>query len=165
MSTDSFVWFDGFIGLGYSFRYVYPRILLLFDDRKRLVKSWDNVIKWWPDNDIKVRFIDIKREGCYYGFIMYCRTEILQDTWVFFKLISMSDHYKRLKEEYDEKIYIDLALYLQKSNEISIFNYRKVIKDVIFLDSKDLPLYSNESIKDNDISIITRALKHWSYTL
>jgi hypothetical protein len=165
MPTDRLVWFDGFIGLGYSFLYVYPRVLLLFDDKKRLLKSWNDVIKWWPDDEIKVRFIEIDREECYYGFIMYCITRILQDTWVFFKLLSMSDHYKRLKEEYDEKIYIDLALYLQESNELNIFKYRKVVKDVIFLRNRDLHLYDNESVKNNDISIIAEALKRWTYTL
>jgi hypothetical protein len=123
------------------------------------------VIKWWPDDEIKVRFIEIDREECYYGFIMYCITRILQDTWVFFKLLSMSDHYKRLKEEYDEKMYIDLALYLQESNELNIFKYRKVVKDVIFLRNRDLHLYGNESVKNNDISIIAEALKRWTYTL
>jgi hypothetical protein len=164
MPTDRLVWFDGFIGLGYSFLYVYPRVLLLFDDKKRLLKSWNDVIKWWPDDEIKVRFIEIDREECYYGFIMYCITRILQDTWVFFKLLSMSDHYKRLKEEYDEKIYIDLALYLQESNELNIFKHRKVVKDVIFLRNRDLHLYGNGSV-NNDISIIAEALKRWTYTL
>jgi hypothetical protein len=76
----------------------------------------------------------------------------------------MSDHYKRLKEEYDEKMYIDLALYLQESNELNIFKHRKVVKDVIFLRNRDLHLYDNESV-NNDISIIAEALKRWTYTL
>ncbi|GBC72729.1 hypothetical protein HRbin04_00120 [archaeon HR04] len=166
-------WFDEFIGLGYSLRHVYPCILLLFDNKKRLKEAWDKIIKLWPDDEIKIRFVEIgvkieegdydireeeeaktdrvdegrdykndevhsignKEKGKKYAFIMYCRSRILQNTWVFLKLLDISDNYRRLKAEYDGKLYVDLALCITKggSYELEIFKYRKSVSDVAFL--------------------------------
>ncbi|MEM4207433.1 MAG: hypothetical protein QXW96_02260 [Candidatus Nitrosocaldus sp.] len=168
------IWFDGFIGLGYTFRNVYPCILLLFDSKKRLKEAWNKVIRLWPDDEIKIRFVEIEIEhgddgSSYdddnvmymrvgelmstrsirekksssssskkYAFIMYCRSRILENTWVFLKLLDISDNYKRLKNEYDGKVYLDLALYITKdeSCELKIFRYRKSVRDVAFLDER-----------------------------
>lgn len=164
-------WFDEFIGLGYSLRQVYPCILLLFNDKKRLKEAWDKIIKLWPDDEIKIRFVEVgvkikdgdydireeeakidgvdegrdykdevhsignKEKGKKYAFIMYCRSRILQNTWVFLKLLDISDNYRRLKAEYDGKLYVDLAVCIAKgeSYELEIFKYRKSVSDVAFL--------------------------------
>ncbi len=98
MLSSQPIWLDGFVGVGYSFRYVYPCILLLFDNKKRLKEAWDKAIKWWPDDEIKIRYVEVggrdysldvmdgkeryKGGDGKYAFIMYCRSRILHNTWV-----------------------------------------------------------------------------------
>ena len=51
-------WYDDFLGVGYHFYDVRPRILLIFDERKKIPTIWNKVIKYWPDDEIKIRFVE-----------------------------------------------------------------------------------------------------------
>lgn len=58
------------------------------------------------------------------------------------KALKTSEHYKRFKDEYDGKAYLDLALYKPKPEdvpyELEIFKYRKKVTDVKFLKETDV---------------------------
>jgi len=51
-------WFDDFLGVGYHFYDVRPKILLIFDQRRKIPTAWNKIIKYWPDDEIKIRFVE-----------------------------------------------------------------------------------------------------------
>lgn len=130
------MWFSDFMGVGYHFYHVHTKVLLIFDEKKPLLSAWGKVIKWWPDDEIKMRFVE---ENDSYEFILYGESRILTTRWVFLKALKTSEHYKRFKEDYEGAAYLGLALYKPKddSYELEIFKYRKKVTDVKFLKETD----------------------------
>lgn len=100
---------------------------------------WNKVIKYWPDDEIKIRFVE-KDDS--FEFILYCESRIILATWVFLKSLKISDNYKRFKEDYDGAANFGLALYKPKgdSYELEIFKYTKRITDLKFLNESDAEL-------------------------
>jgi hypothetical protein len=127
------------MGVGYHFYDVHTKVLLIFDERRTLLTAWRKVIKWWPDDEIKMRFVE-KTDS--YEFVLYGESRILLTKWVFLKALMASEHYRRFKDEYDGKAYLDLALYKRKpeddSYELQIYKYRKKVTDVKFLKETDV---------------------------
>ncbi len=125
-------WFDDFLGLGYHLYDVRPVLLLLIDERKKVANTWNKIVKYFPDDEIKVRFIE---KDSKYEFVLYCESRILLTTWVFSKSLNISQHYKEFKEDYNGAAILKLALYIKKKdkNELEIFKYQKRLTDVKFL--------------------------------
>jgi len=125
-------WFDAFLGVGYHFYDVRPKILLIFDERRKIPDVWNKIIKYWPDDEIKIRFVETEDS---FEFVLYCESRILLTTWVFLKSLKTSENYNRFKEEYDGAANFGLALYKPKddSYELEIFKYKKRLTDVKFL--------------------------------
>jgi hypothetical protein len=125
------------MGVGYYFHDVHPRVLLMFDERKALLNAWRKVVKYWPDDEISIRFVEMDDS---YEFVLYGESRILVTKWVFLKALKASDHYKRFKSEFDGAAYLALALYKPKDDtfEVEIFNYRKKVTDVQFLNEVDV---------------------------
>ena len=125
-------WFDDFLGVGYHFYDVRPKILLIFNERRKIPDVWNKIIKYWPDDEIKIRFVETKDS---FEFVLYCESRILLTTWVFLKALKTSENYQRFKEDYDGAANFGLALYKPKgdSYELEIFKYKKRITDVKFL--------------------------------
>ncbi len=125
-------WFDDFLGVGYLFYDVRPKILLIFDERRKIPNVWNKIIKYWPDDEIKIRFVETEDS---FEFVLYCESRILLTTWVFLKSLKTSENYQRFKEDYDGAANFGLALYKPKgdSYELEIFKYKKRITDVKFL--------------------------------
>jgi len=125
-------WFDDFLGVGYLFYDVRPKILLIFDERRKIPNVWNKIIKYWPDDEIKIRFVETEDS---FEFVLYCESRILLTTWVFLKALKTSENYQRFKEDYDGAANFGLALYKPKgdSYELEIFKYKKRITDVKFL--------------------------------
>lgn len=134
MADTKIDWFDDFLGLGYHLYDVRPVLLLLFDDRKKLANTWNRIIKYFPDDEIKVRFIE---KDSKYEFVLYCESRILSTTWVFLKSLNLSEHYRDFKEDYDGAAILKLALYIKKKdkekNELEIFKHQKRLTNVKFL--------------------------------
>jgi hypothetical protein len=124
------------MGVGYHFYDVHTKVLLIFNEKKPLFSTWGKVIKWWPDDEIKMRFLE---ENDSYKFILYGESRILTTKWVFLKALKASEHYKRFKDDYDGAAYLGMALYRPKddSYELEIFKYRKKVTDVKFLRETD----------------------------
>jgi len=125
-------WFDDFLGVGYLFYDVRPKILLIFDERRKIPNVWNKIIKYWPDDEIKIRFVETDDS---FEFVLYCESRILLTTWVFLKSLKTSENYKRFKEDYDGAANFGLALYKPKgdSYELEIFKYKKRLTDIKFL--------------------------------
>ena len=138
MSGDSKMeWFDDFLGLGYHLYDVRPVVFILLDQRRKVASTWNNTLKYFPDDEIKVRFIE---RGERYEFVLYCHSRILQGTWVFFKSLNNSVHYRQFKEDYDGAAILKLALLIKKkdgSNELEIFKHQKRITDVKFMTEQE----------------------------
>jgi hypothetical protein len=125
-------WFDDFLGVGYHFYSVRPNILLIFDQKTKILKIWKEVIKYWPDDEIKVRFVETDDS---FEFVLYCESRILLTTWVFLKALKRSEHYQRFKDDYDGAAILGLALHKPKGDtyELEIYKYKKRITDLKFL--------------------------------
>ena len=125
------------MGVGYHFYDVRTKVLLIFDERKTLLNAWSKVIKYWPDDEIKMRFVETDDS---YEFVLYGESRILITKWVFLKALKASEHYKRFKDDYDGAAYLGLALYKPEddSYELEIFKYRKKVTDVQFLKETDV---------------------------
>jgi hypothetical protein len=144
-------WFDDFLGVGYHFYDVRPKILLIFDDRKKIPSVWNNVIKYWPDDEIKMRFVETDDS---FEFVLYCESRILLTTYVFLKALKRSEHYQRFKDDYDGAAILGLGLYRPKgdSYELEIFKYKKRVTDLKFL---------NESEAEQDFIVLrSRQILH-----
>lgn len=134
--SESITWFNDFLGVGYYFYDVHTKVLLIFDEKRKLLRTWGKVIKWWPDDEIKMRFVE--RDDSY-EFVLYGESRILLTKWVFLKALKASENYSRFKNDYDGAAYLGLALYRPKddSYELEIFKYRKKVVDVQFLQAVD----------------------------
>ena len=142
-------WFDDFLGLGYHMYDVRPTIFLIFDGGKKIANTWNNIIKYFPDDEIKIRFIEKDSE---YEFFLYCQSRVLLTTWVFLKSLKVSEHYKQFKEDYEGAANLKFARYIPKKGtyELEIFKYQKRITDIKFL---------TESETEQDF-ILTRSIQN-----
>lgn len=131
MTDTKIDWFDDFLGLGYHMYDVKPTIFLMFDGRKKVGNAWNKIIKYFPDDEIKIRFVEREPN---YDFVLYCESRILSTTWVFLKTLKISEHYKQFKEDYEGAANLKLALYIPKKDtyELEIFKYMKRITNLKF---------------------------------
>jgi hypothetical protein len=136
MADSKIDWFEDFLGLGYHVFDVRPTIYLIFDNKKKLVNTWNKIIKYWPDDEIKIRFFEGDTN---YEFILYGQSRILQTTNVFLKSLKISDHYQQFMEEYNGSASLQLANYSPKDKkyELEIFKFKKKVTDVKFLKTQD----------------------------
>ncbi len=125
-------WFDDFLGLGYHLYDVRPTVYLIFDGRRKIVNTWNKILKYFPDDEMKMRFIE---KDSTYDFILYCQSRMLLTTWVFLKSLKISENYKKFKQDYEGVSLFKLALYVPKKgkHQLEIFRYEKRISDVRFL--------------------------------
>ena len=133
MPENGAKWFDGFAGVGYYFHDVRPLLLLVFEKRPRLFDTWKKTLKWWPEDDIRLRFVE---KGSTYRFIMYCESLVPDTNTVFLKLLNMSENYTRFKSEYEGAANLALAIRHKSKEdkfELEIFKFRKRLTNVRFM--------------------------------
>lgn len=138
MKKDNTILYTDFLGLGYRYLDVHTNVLLIFNNKKELISSWKKVVKWWPDDEIKMRFVE---DDDHYDFVLYGGTSILDDNWIFAKSLKTSEHYKKFKAEYNGTAYLGFAMYKtiaeDDSYSLEIFKYRKKVTDVLFLNESE----------------------------
>ncbi|HEU5220698.1 MAG TPA: hypothetical protein VFU58_01420 [Candidatus Nitrosotalea sp.] len=135
--TDSKIdWFEDFLGLGYHVFDVRPTVYLIFDGKRKLANTWNKLIKYWPDDEIKMRFFEGEEN---YEFVLYCKSRILQTTNVFLKSLKISEHYKQFVDEDIGSASLQLAVYFAKDKkyELEIFKFKKKVTDLKFLKQQD----------------------------
>lgn len=137
MTDSKMNWFEDFLGLGYHVFDVRPTVYLIFDDKRKLVNAWSQLIKYWPDDEIKMRFFE---GDVNYEFVLYCKSRILQTTNVFLKSLKISDHYTQFMDEYIGSASLQLANYSPKNKtyELEIFKFKKKVTDLKFLKKQDV---------------------------
>ena len=137
MTDKKIDWFEDFLGLGYHVYDMIPSIYLIFDSRKKIRDTWNDIIKYWPDDEVKIRFFE---GDVNYEFVLYGQSRILTTTWVFVKSLKISEHYGKFKEEYNGSVSLQLALYFpkEKKYELEIFKFKKKVTDVQFLKAQDV---------------------------
>ena len=137
MTDRKIDWFEDFLGLGYHVYDIRPSIYLIFDSRRKISSTWNNIIKFWPDDEIKIRFFE---GDVNYEFVLSGQSRILTATWVFVKSLKISEHYRKFMEEYNGSASLQLALYFpkEKKYELEIFKFKKKVTDVQFLKAQDV---------------------------
>ena len=158
-------WISDFLGVGYRYTDIYMNILILFTDRKSAIKTWNENIHWWPDDQIILRFIE---DEDYYWFILHLQGKDLfsKENIGFLKKNQLTQNYLRFKKNYDEKTILRFALYKtvdkkiadkdqnnedaesesgkNTNYELNIFKRMKSIYDVKFLKINELDVNSFE---------------------
>jgi len=157
MKEEGIVLYTNFLGLGYRYEDVHTHALLMFKTKKDLLTVWNKVVKWWPDDEIKIRFVEGDN---YYEFVLYGESRILENKWVFLKALKTSENYQRFKDEYDGVAYLGFSLYKpgieDEPYQLEIFKYRKKVTDVRFLKETEvgedsMVLKSRQILRDSAI--------------
>jgi hypothetical protein len=160
-------WISDFVGVGYRYTDIIMNILILYDDRKLAIKTWNENIHWWSDDQITLRFVE---DGDYYWFILYQNGKNLlsKENIGFFKKNQLTQNYLRFKQNFDQKTLLRFALYKSVENktnddddktrnknvykknsppfEINIFKRMKTVYDVKFQNIRDL---ENDSVENS----------------
>jgi len=160
-------WISDFVGVGYRYTDIIMNILILYSDRKLAIKTWNENIHWWPDDQITLRFVE---DGDYYWFILYQngKNQLSKENIGFFKKNQLTQNYLRFKQNFDQKTLLRFALYKSVDNktndedddktknknvykknsppfEINIFKRMKTVYDVKFQNIRDLESDSIEN--------------------
>ncbi|MDQ3806845.1 MAG: hypothetical protein M3298_01615 [Thermoproteota archaeon] len=151
-SSKPISWFADFIGVGYRYHDIYMNVIPLFEDKMPAYRLWKKTIDWWPDDEIKLRFVE---QGDCYWLIIYGGSTYKGDNTGFVKKVQTSDNYKRFKEGYESKAILRFGIYKgsPKKNEedgddkkynLEILKKSKSVYDIAFLKYEEL---SPESIE------------------
>ena len=108
-------WFDDFLGVAYRYYDLRMNVVPLFSERKQATNLWNETIHWWPDHDIKLRFVET---GDKYWFILGAVSKKPESNKSLFKILSKSEHYERFKNGHGGEAYLRLGVYaiLHKKN-------------------------------------------------
>jgi hypothetical protein len=143
-------WFNNFVGVGYRYHDIYMNVLPLFKDKRYAFKLWKKTIEWWPDDEIKLRFVEYNDK---YWFILYGGSKYKGDNTGFVKHFHISENYKRFKHGYEKQVLLRFAIYKENKNKemtdnkfgLELLKRSKSIFDIKFLNYFDLPSDSVES--------------------
>ena len=137
-------WFNNFIGVGYRYYDIYMNVFPMFEDRMYAFKLWKKTIEWWPDDQIKLRFIEGDSN---YWFILYGDSEYKDDNTGFVKNVPLSENYQRFKEGCENKAILRFGIYKEnikskKDNDekfaLELLKKSKSVYDIKFLQYSDL---------------------------
>jgi len=136
-NEHSIQWFDDFLGVGYRFYDLRMNVFPIFSDKKQAIKIWEDVIKWWADPSIKIRFVEI---GDDYWFVMGGDSPFPESNKSFFKVLKKSEHYERFKKGHDGEAYLRMGIYREKdeSSPVALFKKKKLVTDIKFLQESNV---------------------------
>jgi hypothetical protein len=152
VSSKPISWFGDFIGVGYRYHDVYMNVILLFEDKVPAYRLWKRTIDWWPDDKIKLRFVE---QSDSYWLIIYGGSVYKGDNTGFVKKVQASDNYKRFKAGYENKAILRFGIYKEnpkkkdddndnRKYDLEILKKSKSVYDIAFLKYEEL---SPESIE------------------
>jgi hypothetical protein len=149
VSSKPILWVRDFIGVGYRYHDVYMNVIPLFEDKMLAYRLWKKTIDWWPDDEIKLRFVE---QGDGYWLIIYGGSTYKGDNTGFVKKVPvMSKNYNRFKVGYEKKAILRFGIYKEnpkkeddKKYDLEILKKSKSIYDIAFLKYEEL---SPESIE------------------
>jgi hypothetical protein len=150
MLNKPITWFDRFIGVGYRYYDIVMNIFPIFEDRMYAFKLWKKTIEWWPDDEIKLRFIE---QDSNYWFILYGGSEYTNNNTGFVKNIPLSENYLRFKEGFEQEAILRFGIYKENKNRqkddeekfaLELLKKSKSIYNINFLEYSDLTTSSIE---------------------
>ena len=111
-SSSSIQWFDDFVGFAYRYYDLRMNVVPLLTDRKQSTSLWHDVIHWWVDPSIKIRFVET---GDDYWFILGSDSQKPATNLSFFKVLPKSEHYERFKKGHGGEAYLRLGVYKKQT--------------------------------------------------
>jgi len=149
LSSKPISWYGDFIGVGYRYHDVYMNVMLLFENKAPAYKLWKKTIDWWPDNEVKLRFVE---QSDSYWLITYVGITYKGDNTGFVKKVQISDNYKRFKAGYEKKAILRFGIYKEnpkkkdenRKYDLEILKKSKSIYDITFMKYEELPQSSIE---------------------
>lgn len=135
-------WFKDFVGVGYRYHDVYMNVFPLFEDKMFAFRLWKKTIEWWPDDKIKLRFVE---QGDSYWFILYGGSEFSKDNTGFVKKVPVSENYERFKVGYEKKAILRFGIYkegVKKKDgskfDLEVLKKSKSVFDIAFVKYEEL---------------------------
>ena len=142
VSSKPATWFQDFAGVGYRYHDIYMNVFPLFDNKGSAFRLWKKTIEWWPDDQIKLRFVE---QGDSYWFILYGGSSFSKDNTGFVKKMPVSENYERFKVGYEKKAILRFGIYKEdpKKKDESKFNLEvlkksKSVYDITFVKYDEL---------------------------
>jgi hypothetical protein len=131
----------------------------IFEDKRYASKLWDKSIHWWPDDEIRLRFIETAKENNYW-FILYNTAQHVDECTGFAKNLQLSHNYQRFKVGYEKQVLLRFGIYKENSKkekdkegkkkfDLELLKKHKTVYDIKFLDVSNL---SADSIEFNCIT-------------
>jgi hypothetical protein len=155
LSSKPSYWFKDFLGVGYRYHDVYMNVFPLFEDKMSAFKLWKKTIEWWPDDAIKLRFVE---QDDSYWFILYGGSVYSNDNSGFVKKVPVSENYERFRVGYEKKVILRFGIYKESVKkkdgskyELEVLKKSKSVYDIAFLKYDELAPDSIESqcIREN----------------
>ena len=135
-------WFKDFVGVGYRYHDVYMNVFPLFDDKMSAYRLWKKTIEWWPDDMIKLRFVE---QSDSYWFILYGGSVYTKDNTGFAKRVPVSENYERFKVGYEKKAILRFGIYkegVKKKDgskfDLEVLKKSKSVYNIAFLKYEEL---------------------------
>ena len=101
-------WFGEINGVAYRYYDLRMNVVPLVSDQTESTRLWHDVIYWWLDHTIKIRFVESEDS---YWFIMGAETKKPSSNLSFYKNIARSENYERFKNGHDGEAYLRLGVY------------------------------------------------------
>ena len=149
-SSKPISWFRDFIGVGYRYHDIYMNVIPLFEDKMPAYRLWKKTIDWWPDDEIKLRFVE---QGDSYWFMIYGGSTYKGDNTGLVKKVQVSDNYKRFKAGFENKAILRFGIYKENPKKkdhdhrrynLEILKKSKSVYDIAFLKYEELSPESTE---------------------
>ena len=105
-------WSDDFLGVAYRYYDLRMNVVPLFDDRRKALKLWQDVVHWWIDASVRIRFVE---EPDHYWFVMSAQSSRPDSDMAFHKRLARSPHYERFKAGYGDAAYLRFGEYSVKT--------------------------------------------------
>ena len=107
----SIPWFNDFLGVAYRYYDLRMNIVPLFSERKQATNIWHEIMHWWNDHSIKIRFVETDDK---YWFVMGGDSSKPQTNKSFFKILDQSPNYERFEKGHGGEAYLRLGTYIKK---------------------------------------------------
>jgi hypothetical protein len=125
----------------------------IFEDKRYASKLWDNTVKWWPDDEIRLRFVEARLENNYW-FILYNTAQHMDEKTGFAKKLDLSDNFQRFKAGYEKQVILRFGIYNEKPEKkkgkdkknfgLELLKKHKTVYDIQFINYSNL---SEQSIE------------------
>lgn len=153
-ALKNIIWRDDFLGIGYRYHDVYMNVFPIFEDKRYASKLWDKTVRWWPDDEIRLRFVEARLENNYW-FILYNTAQHMDENTGFAKKLDLSDNFQRFKAGYEKQVILRFGIYNEKPKKekkgkdkknfgLELLKKHKTVYDIQFINFSSL---SEQSIE------------------